>query len=107
MREFAHFFAIYSGWIAIPCLAIIGIVYWLKQKTIESFILTYGIVILALGSLMQVFSPFLKMTMDEIGNVVSSSGPPLIWYAGSIIGSFGLVVTVIGFALVTWKVNKN
>lgn len=106
MAEFAHFFSFYVSWIALPCLAIIGILFYRKQKTKESLTFASGIVLTALGSLIQVFSPFGKISIDEAGKVLSSSGPPLSWYTGSIVTSIGLIITVVGFALVTWKIRK-
>ena len=106
MADFAHFFSVYTTWAAIPCLAIIGIVFSIKQNTKESLIFATGIVLVAIGSLMQLLSPFQRMTMDQVGKILSSNGPPLSWYSGSIITSLGLIITVVGFALVTWKTKK-
>ncbi len=107
MADFAHFFSAYVTWAAIPCLAIISIIFSMKQSTKESMVLSSGIVLVAVGSLIQIFSPFgKKMKLDAAENVLSSSGPPLSWYTGSIISSVGLIVTVVGFALVTWKTKK-
>jgi hypothetical protein len=107
MSNFAHFFSFYVTWLTIPCLAIIGIIFWIKQSTKESLVLASGIVLIALGSLVQIFSPFRKVTMNEAGKILSSSRPPLSWYTGSIVTSVGLIVTVVGFAFVTWKINGN
>ena len=106
MAGFAHFFSVYVSWIAIPCLAIIGILFHRKRKTKESLIFASGIVLTACGSLIQIFFPFGKITMDEARGILSSSGAPLGWYTGSIITSIGLIITVLGFALVTWKIRK-
>lgn len=107
MANFAHFFSFYVAWVSIPCLAIIGIIFCIKQSTRESLIFASGIVLIAVGSLIQIFSPFGRIKMDEAGKILSSSGPPLNWYAGSIITSIGLIVTVIGFAIVTWKIRRK
>jgi uncharacterized membrane protein len=107
MSSFAHFFSFYVTWVAVPCLAIIGIIFWIKQRTKESLVFASGIVLIAFGSLIQIFSPFARMTVDEAGKILSSSGPPLSWYTGSIIVSIGLIVTVVGFALVTWKTKRS
>jgi hypothetical protein len=88
LAGFAHFFSVYVSWIAIPCLAISG----------------YSVRIT--NSLIQIFFPFGKITMDEAGKILSSSGAPLGWYIGSIITSIGLIITVLGFALITWKIRK-
>lgn len=107
MANFTHFLSIYVTWSTLPCLAIIGVIFFAKQRTTESFVFASGLVLLTLGAVIQLFFPFGRMTLDEAGNVMSSSGPPLIWYAGSIVVSVGLVVTVIGFAVVTWKVKRH
>lgn len=107
MSNLSHYFSFYVTWTAIPCLAIIGIIFWLKQSTKESLIFASGIVLIALGLLIQIFSPIRNLTIDEAGKILSSSGPPLSWYTGSIITSVGLIVTVVGFALVTWKTKRN
>jgi uncharacterized membrane protein len=107
MSNFAHFLSVYVAWVAVPSLAITGIVFWTKQRTKESLVFASGIVLIALGSLIQVFSPFAKMTMDEAGKILSSSGPPLSWYTGSIVVSIGLIVTIVGFASVTWKIKRS
>jgi hypothetical protein len=104
MAIFAYFFSFYVVWVSIPCLAIISIIFFMKQRTKESLVFTSGIVLIALGTLIQIFSPFGKLAMDEAGKILSSSGPPLSWYTGSIITSIGLIVTVVGLALVTWKI---
>lgn len=107
MANFAHFFSLYVAWVSIPCLAMISIIFCIKQSTKESLIFASGIVLIAIGSLIQIFSPFGRVTMDEAGKVLSSSGPPLSWYAGSIITSIGLIVTLVGFAIVTWKIRRK
>ncbi len=101
MADLVHFVCIYVTWAAIPCLAIIGIVFGIKQRTKESQILSSGIILIAVGSMFQVFSPFSRMKIDVTGKILSSSGPPLSWYTGSIISTLGLIATVVGFALVT------
>lgn len=107
MSHFAHFFSVYVMWGSFPCLAIIGIFFWTKQRTLESLVLATGFVIVVLGSLIQTFFPFAKISMDEAGKILSSSGAPLIWYTGSIMISIGLIITVVGFALVTWKMKRS
>jgi len=94
-------------WTAIPILAIIGIIFWKKQKTKESLVFASGLVLIAIGPLIQIFSPFGKMTIDEAGKVLSSSGSHFTWYLGSLVVSVGLIFTVIGFAGVTWKIKQN
>ncbi len=103
MADLVHYVCVYVTWAAIPCLAIIGTVFSMKRRTKESQILSSGIVLIAVGSLFQVFSPFGKMKIDAAGKILSSSGSPLSWYTGSIISTLGLIVTVVGFALVTWR----
>ncbi len=107
MANFAHLFSFYAAWISIPCLAIISIIFYLKQGTKENLVFASGIVLVAVGSLIQTFSPFGRIKMDEAGNILSSSWPPLTWYIGSIITSVGLIVTVVGFAAVTWKMKRR
>jgi uncharacterized membrane protein len=106
MTELAHWFSLIVGWITLPCLAIISIFFYKKHKNQGRLSLTIGIITITLGHLIQLFSPFSRMTLDEAGNILSSSGPQLSWYAGSIITSIGLLITVIGFGLITFK-NKN
>lgn len=106
MAKLAHLFSVYVICVTVPCLAIIGIIFCKKQNTKESLIFTSGIVLIMIGSLIQFFSPFGKITTDEAGKILSSSGPPLSWYTGSIITSIGLIVTTVGFAIVTWKIKK-
>lgn len=103
MANIAHFLSVFVPWIALPCLAIIGILYHRKHKTKESLIFVSGIALTAVGALIQAFSPFKKLTIDVAGKMFSSSGPPLGWYTGSILFSVGLIITVVGFALMTWK----
>ena len=67
MADFAHYFSVYVTWITVPCLAIIGILFHKKQNTKESLIFASGIVIIAIGAIFQIFSPFGKMTLDEAG----------------------------------------
>ena len=106
MAEFAHYFSVITSWIAIPCLAIIGIFFHKRQKNAESLILASGIALMAIGELTQLFSPFGKATLNAMGKVLSSSGPPLSWYTGSILTSIGLIVTTVGFALVARKTER-
>ncbi|MHA2218179.1 MAG: hypothetical protein ACXACY_19760 [Candidatus Hodarchaeales archaeon] len=106
MVNFAHLYSVIISWLVIPCLAIIGIFFYKKQKSRNSLIFATGIVVMAFGQLMILFSPFQKMTFDEVGNMLSSSGPPLSWYGGSILFSTGLIITTVGFALITFQ-DKN
>jgi hypothetical protein len=64
-------------------------------------------VIFSIGSLIQVLSPISRITMDEAEKILSSIGTPLTWYAGSIIISIGLIITVVGFAFVTLKMKRT
>jgi len=94
MAIFVHFFSAYVTWAAIPCLAITSVIFSIKQNTKESMILSSGLILVTVGSLFQFFFPF-------------ASEPPLSWCIGSIISSIGLIVTVVGFALVTWRTKKD
>lgn len=69
MSHFAHFFFVYVMWGSIPCLAIIGIFFWIKQRTIESLVFALGLVITALGMLIEFLSPIAKISMDEAGKI--------------------------------------
>ena len=94
-------------YIAIICAAIIGIIFWKKQKTKESIVLTSGILIVALGALIQLFT-IIKQTFNYFEYGTSSGSEILFVYdVGSVISSIGLVATVAGFALVTWKIKRN
>jgi hypothetical protein len=106
MAEFAHFFSVFTSLVAIPCLSIIGIIFYLRQKTTGNLILASGLVLIAIGALTSFFSPFRRMTFDAAGKLLSSSGPPLSWYTGSILTSIGLIATTVGFALVTIKAGR-
>jgi len=93
----------YSNIIAISCLAVISIIYYLKHKNKGSLLLCIGVLITTLGVLLQQLIPFASISLNEAGEIMSSSGPPLFWYTGSVLTSVGLIIIVIGFSLVAFK----
>ncbi len=107
MANVAHFFTIYTGWIVIPLFAIVGVIYHFRTRTKGSLIFALGLLCIALGQFIQIFSPFQKMTFDEFSNVLASTGPPVTWYLGSIVFSSGLIVTAIGFVIITFFSHHN
>jgi hypothetical protein len=62
MAEFAHHFSVITSWTAIPCLAIISIFFYKREKTTGSLMLASGLTLMAIGELTQLFSPFGKAT---------------------------------------------
>ena len=106
MSSLAHWFSVIIGCIALPCLAILSILFYKKQKNQGSLTLTMGVITMTLGQLIQLFSPLGKMTLNVAGNILSSSSTPLSWYAGSVIFLLGLLITVVGFGLIIFQ-NKN
>ncbi|HNW91873.1 MAG TPA: hypothetical protein PKM88_03070 [bacterium] len=107
MVDIAHFISVIVMWLAMPFLTVIGIVFCSKQKTLGSKVLASGLALMTIGSLLSLFSPLGTCSVDEMGRTLSSSGPSLSWYVGSIVTSIGLIAAVFGFALVTWKIERR
>ncbi|MDO9079914.1 MAG: hypothetical protein Q7U44_03870, partial [Desulfuromonadales bacterium] len=102
MSSLAHWYSLCSALIAIPLIGIVSIVFHFKNKIASTLILAIGLNLVVLGGLIQIFTGAGEATLDEMGNFLSSSGPPISLYLGSIISSTGLLVTVVGFALVAF-----
>ncbi len=51
MSSFAHFLSLYISGLSIPCLAIIGILFHVKQRSKESFVFASGLILLAIGGI--------------------------------------------------------
>jgi hypothetical protein len=107
MSSFVDWFSVVIGWIGLPCLAMLSILFYKKQKFQGSLILAVGIITMTLGQLIKLLTPFGEMPLDEAGNILSSSGSPFNWYTGIFIFSLGLLTAVIGFALITFKNEKT
>jgi hypothetical protein len=100
MNDFIYYYSYNMNMILALCASIIGIIFWKKQRTKESMVFVLGILIAALGPLIKIIS-VLRQTLSK--EILS----PELWHIGSVITSIGLIVTVVGFALVTWKIKRN
>lgn len=105
MESIAHWYSVYSAWIAVPLIAVIAIYFHFKNKTTPTLVLAIGFSLVAIGAILQIFVGAGSASFDEIGNMLSSSGPPMSWYLGSIITSTGLLITLVGFSLVAFKLK--
>jgi hypothetical protein len=107
MSDFPYSSLFHVDLISVICASIIGIIFWRKQKTKESIVFVLGILLVAFGELIRFFT-ILKQTLKYVEyNTPSSSTVLFTWHIGAVISSIGLIVTVVGFALVTWKIKRN
>ena len=67
---------------------------------LRKLILWYGLSAMAIGTLVQMVSPTIDVTLDEQGKVLSQIEPPARLYVAAIIVAAGMIATVLGFALV-------
>lgn len=104
MHDFSYSLHYYVHLILVICAPIIGIIFWIKQRTKESLLFALGILLLPLGELIMIFTNLWVMLMD---NPEKMHELPLTWYIGHEVSSIGIIVTVVGFALVTWKMKKT
>ena len=105
MESIAHWYSFYSAWIAVPLIGIVAIYFYIKNKTTPTLVLAIGGCLVTLGHLSQTFTSAGSATFDEIGNVLTSSGPSISWYLGSVISSTGILITLVGFGLVAFKLK--
>jgi hypothetical protein len=82
---------------------VLSFIFYLKKKCYQRLILFIGLFTVGLGTLIQVLTPVNKMTFDEAGNILSTGNTPLVWYTGSIIFNMGVIISVLGFALIVFK----
>ena len=105
MNDFILSLHYYANLIFFFCAPIIGIIFWKKQRTKESLIFTLGILLIWLRYLIMTFVNLRETFMHDIEKIHELS---LIWFnIGTVVYSIGLIVTVFGFALVTWKMKRN
>ncbi len=102
MINFTHWFSMISIWIAIPSLTVLGIIFYFRKRSLPRLVLASGLLMVAIGTVIQSTSSLARITFDEIGNVLSSQGPQSVWYIGSVLVSLGLNIIVLGFALVVF-----
>jgi len=107
MESLAHWFSFYSALIAVPLFAVVAIYFHIKSRTTPTLVLAIGLCLVPIGALLQLFVGAARATFDDMGNMLSHSGPPAAWYIGSIISSTGLLITVMGFALVAFTFNRR
>jgi len=100
MSDLIYYYSYNMNMISAFCALIIGIIFWKKQRTKESLVFALGILLVALGYLIKIFSVLRQALSKEIFS-------PELWQIGGVITSIGLIVTVVGFALVTWKMKRN
>jgi hypothetical protein len=84
MDSLAHWYSLYVAWVTIPLFGAISIVFHVKRRTVPTLFLCIGLCLVTLGSLIQVFAGAGAATFDEFGNILSSSGPTIFWYLGSV-----------------------
>ena len=100
MRDSIYYFFYNMNMISAFCALIIGIIFWKKQRTKESLVAVLGILLIALGYIIQIFTVLRHFLPKEILS-------PELWHIGNVTTSIGLIVTVVGFGLFTWKIKRN
>ena len=86
---------------------ILSFIFYLKNKCYQRLLFFIGLLMIGIGTLIQTNTPLKKITINEAGKILSSSNTPLIWYIGSVTVSIGLIVSVIGFALIVFRKNLD
>ena len=103
MSELAHWFSVLSGYICLPAMAVLAIVFYLKNKNKNILVFAIGLSLMVIGQLAMSFFPYASIGLDEFEKIMSESGPPLSWYFGNIIFSLGLLTSVAGLWLITFR----
>jgi len=101
MSAIAQFLSIIVKWGALISLMVMGLLIYKRQNNKRSMMFLSGITVLAVGQVIQEFSPAAKLIFDGAGNPVSISDTSIIWYAGSILSSIGIIISILGFGWVT------
>ena len=103
MAEIAHWFNFIVSLVSAPCLALTGVFFYRKKRSYPRLMMACGLIFIFLAMIVQYYSPRASITYEQFKNIISSEGPRLSWYYGSLLNSFGLIVTVVGFAIETFK----
>jgi len=72
VASFAHFLSLYIGGFAILSLAIISIIFCRRAATKGSYTLASGVLLIAIGSLVQILSSFASAAFDEAGKLATA-----------------------------------
>ena len=103
MVNFAHWLSIFSKWLGIAVFFILSLIFFLKNKCLSRMLFFCGVLMIAIGTLIQICSPVAKITFDEFGKVLSTTSIQISWYEGSVITSFGIILAIAGFAWIVFK----
>ncbi len=105
MENFSYSFLSYTKLLSVLFASIIGIKLWIKQRTNESLLLTCGILIMALGELKIFVICLRQVFMNDTKEMLEFADR---WFPlANVVSSIGIIVTVIGFALITWKMKRH
>ena len=104
MHDFSLSLNYYVNLILFFCAPIIiGIIFWKKQRTKEIFIFAFGILLMWLRGLIITVLSLMNTFMHNRYHELS-----LTWLEiGSVVYSIGLIITLVGCALITWKMKRN
>jgi hypothetical protein len=104
MHDFSFSLNHYVNLIFFFCAPIIiGIIFWKKQRTKEILIFALGITLMWLRGLIITVVSLMGTFMHNQENDLS-----LIWLGiGAVVYSIGLIITLVGYGLVIWKMKKN
>ena len=106
MTDFVRIFSFYAPLIVLPILGIISVIFYRKQKTKGKLLFSIGMILMNVGSFVQLFIPYAAVYLNEAGEIESFNGVPLSWHLGCFLFSLGIIVAVIGFSLITFKETK-
>jgi len=98
--DLLHYALLLSAWVALALMIVAGFVIHGRSRRRSSLLMLIGLLIAGLGQLLQLFSPIYDLAYEEFRGIVVSSGSlPSIWYAGSLVTSFGAVLAALSFLL--------
>src|SRR5215831_16925949 len=107
LSSVAHAFSFLGGLVALPLLAVAGVILHRRLRLRPTLTLAVGLVAATVGEFLQVFSPFARWSFQELqGGLVMGEFPP-IWYLGGVLTSIGLLITCVGFCWFAFTASKH
>lgn len=97
MPEFVHFLIFWSRLLCLPALVVAALIFHHRNRIIPTLTVALGFITMTAGSLLEVFAPYHKATLDEMQNALSTQSVPAAWYIGSVIINGGMIIVVVGF----------
>jgi hypothetical protein len=107
MEEISSILAVYLTPSSLIVFIAGGVWLYVKSRYVSSLFIAIGAFLSLLNIVTQRYFPTFSATLDEHGELISWKGPTIQTYIFSVLGTLGLFLCAVSFAVLAYKVSRG